>query len=111
MNGASKKIEAMQTLNDIKNNIQSKYDKIMKRIGALKNELDKLDDASKSHSELWVKERRKTINDKIDRLTNDSKKWQDEQLKKAQNWLSNVESEANNSVIDLKTTQLSVFEV
>lgn len=101
MTGAEKIVEATKIVNDIKQTIQKKYDKVMSKIAEYQSEIQRVLSEASYHSQKWINDKIETIKSKIEKLTNDAKKWMEEQLQKAQNWLTEVQNDIEEFIKDL----------
>lgn len=103
MTGAEKIQEVMTQLNEIKKNIQDKYDKVMGKVGELQEKLSVIDNAV-GQSKQWIDKQKKKIQTKIDDLTKKITDWLKEQLEKAQAWMDKIKEEITQMIADLLLT-------
>lgn len=103
MTGTEKIQEVMNQLNEIKKNIQDKYDKIMDKVGGLQEQLIQVQNST-NQSPQWIDKQKKKIQTKIDDLTKKITTWLEEQLKKAQAWLDGIKEEITQMISDLLLT-------
>lgn len=101
MTGAEKIVEATKTVNDIKQTIQKKYDKTMEKIAFHQSEIQRVLSKASYHSQKWVNDKIETIKSKIQELMNKVKKWMEEQLKKAQDWFTEVQNDIEEFIKNL----------
>ena len=101
MTGADKISEAMQTLADIKANIQEKYDKIMGKIDAYLVQIDEVIANAQNQSKEWVDKKVEKLKEKIKDLTDRITAWMEQKLKDAQAWLDNIKAEIEEFVAEL----------
>lgn len=106
MTGPEKIKEATETVNDIKQTIQEKYDKVMGKIAEYQSEIQRVLSEASYHSQKWINDKIGTIKSKIEKLTNDAKKWMEEQLQKAQNWLAEVQKDIENFIKELLASMI-----
>ena len=101
MTGADKISEAMQTLADIKANIQEKYDKIMGKIDKYLAQIDEVIANAQNQSKEWVDKKVEKLKEKIKDLTDKITAWMEQKLKDAQAWLDNIKKEIEEFVAEL----------
>lgn len=101
MTGADKISEAMQTLADIKANIQEKYDKIMGKIDEYLVQIDEVIANAQNQSKEWVDKKVEKLKEKIKDLTDKITAWMEQKLKDAQAWLDNIKKEIEEFVAEL----------
>ena len=66
MTGQEKILEVIEQVNEIKNNIQKKYDKIMGKIAEYQEKLNEVIQNAQKNSEIWVeKQKKKIMNKKV----------------------------------------------
>lgn len=109
MGGLDKIQETMDTLNEIKTNIQTKYDGIMSKIVTLQTELSELPAKSKNHSEQWLNDQKVKLQSKIERYEQTAKEWIDQQLKKAQEWVDEIVNEIQAFILELAKSMITSF--
>ena len=106
MNGTDKIAEAAQTVNEIKQTIQDKYDKVMGKIEFYRNEIQIITSESTKHTEDWINKKTKKLKEKIQDLTDKVKNWMEEQLRKAQEWLSEIKKEIEDFILQLSSSMV-----
>ena len=103
--GAERISEVANTFNDIKKNIQDKYDKVAGRVEKLQKESDELDNAN-NQSPVWIEKQKKKIQSKIDTLLKNLENWLFDQLEKAQKWMDNMTKELTKIITDVLSAPL-----
>lgn len=105
MTGQEKIQEITNQLNEIKKNIQDKYDKIMSKVSDLQEKLQEINN-SVGQSQQWIEKQKKKIQSKIDELTSKITDWLKEQMAKAQKWMDGVKDEIMQMIADLLLTPI-----
>ena len=100
MTGAEKIQEVMTQLDEIKKNIQNKYDKVMGKVEELQEKLSVIDNAI-GRSKQWIDKQKKKIQAKIDDLTRKIRTWLEDQMKKAQSWMDKIKEEITQMIANL----------
>lgn len=106
MTGPEKISEAIQTLADIKANIQNKYDIVMGKIDKYIKEIDETIANAQNHSKEWVNKKVNKLKEKVNELTNNITAWMEQKLKDAQAWLDNVKKEIEDFIKELLTSMV-----
>lgn len=100
MTGAEKIQEVMTQLDEIKKNIQNKYDKVVGKVEELQKKLSVIDNAI-GQSKQWIDKQKKKIQTKIDDLTGKIRTWLEDQMKKAQSWMDKIKEEITQMIANL----------
>lgn len=101
MTGPEKIAEAMQTLADIKANIQKKYDDIMGKVNKYMKEIDETIANAQNQSKEWVDKKVNKLKEKVKDLTDKITAWMKQKLKDAQAWLDNIKKEIEDFIKEL----------
>lgn len=109
MTGADKISEAMQTLAEIKANIQEKYDKVMNRIDEYLSQIDEVIINAQNQSKEYIDKKVAKLKGKINDLTNKITAWMEQKLKEAQAWLDNIKAEIEEFVAELLLSMVNAI--
>lgn len=109
MTGADKISEAMQTLAEIKANIQEKYDKVMNRIDEYLSQIDEVIINAHNQSKEYIDKKVAKLKGKINDLTNKITAWMEQKLKEAQAWLDNIKAEIEEFVAELLLSMVNAI--
>ena len=101
MTGPEKIAEATKTLNDIKKNIQEKYDGVMGKIDKYTKEIDETIANKQNQSKEWVDKKVDRLKKKIRELTQKITEWLERKLNDAQAWLDNVKKDIEDFIKEL----------
>ena len=101
MTGVGKIQEVTTQLNEIKKNIQDKYDKVMGKVGKLQEKLKAVEENAVGQSKQWIDKQKKKIQTKIEGLTKKITEWLKDQMEKAQSWMDKIKEEITQMIADL----------
>lgn len=104
MTGQEKILEVMMQVAEIKQKIQDKYDKVMSRIVELHRKLAEFENQMNNpinHTLQWIEKQKQKIRSKIMELTQNITQWLNDQMAKAQNWMSGIKEEIMNYIAEL----------
>jgi F0F1-type ATP synthase membrane subunit b/b' len=93
MTGQEKIVEVVKQVEEIKSNIQKKYDKIMGKIAECQEKLNEIIQNAQKNSQVWVEKQKTKIMNKINMLKKKIEDWLKTQMEKAQAWLDNIKQE------------------
>jgi sugar-specific transcriptional regulator TrmB len=89
-NSAEKLQSISDTLTEIKQNIQNKYDRMLKKIEEYENELIELDSKYNFNSPQFRENKRREIESKINKYREILENWVNTQLNAAQEWFESA---------------------
>lgn len=104
MTGEEKIAEALIMVDDTKQKIQSKYNKVMEKIIFYQHEIQRISSESSHHSQEWINNKIKSLQTKIEELTINVQKWMNDQLENVENWLNNIKEEIKNFIEQLSNS-------
>lgn len=109
MTGQEKIAEAMQTLADIKANIQKKYDDVIVRIDGYLKQIDETIANERNQSKEWVDKKVTDLKKKVQDLTDTITAWMEQKLKDAQAWLDNIKKEIEEFIAELLMSMVTAI--
>lgn len=109
MTGPEKIAEAMQTLADIKANIQKKYDDVVVRIDGYLKQIDETIANERNQSKEWVDKKVTDLKKKVQDLTDTITAWMEQKLKDAQAWLDNIKKEIEEFIAELLMSMVTAI--
>lgn len=88
-------------LTTVQDTINGKYGDFMKKIADYQQEIADLQKESTSKSSQYIEIKRRKIEDKISQIQEQAGNWKDEQIKKAQAWITNKLSELGGDATEM----------
>lgn len=98
------------TYEEIKQNIQSKYDKVIGEIAELDKKIQDLYTNSTNNSKQWINQQISIIKNKINKKKEALEKWLKQKLEDAQKWLDGVMDMIKQKIADMIISMLNALK-